>query len=43
MEYTITEKLVMPEAGVTYDKTVHKVTVCVYDTNGKLVATVTAI
>ena len=40
-EYTITEK-VGNEAGVTYDKTVHKVTVEVaYDTNGKLVATVT--
>ena len=40
-EYTITEKA-GNEAGVTYDKTVHKVTVEVaYDTNGKLVATVT--
>ncbi|WP_172858950.1 SGO_0107 family LPXTG-anchored pilin-like protein [Streptococcus gordonii] len=40
-EYTITEK-VGNEAGVTYDKTVHKMTVEVaYDTNGKLVATVT--
>ena len=40
-EYTITEK-VGNEAGVTYDKAVHKVTVEVaYDTNGKLVATVT--
>lgn len=40
-EYTITEK-VGNEAGVTYDKTVHTVTVEVaYDTNGKLVATVT--
>ena len=39
-EYTITEKA-GNEAGVTYDKTVHKVTVEVaYDTNGKLVATV---
>ena len=40
-EYTITEKA-GNEAGVTYDKAVHKVTVEVaYDTNGKLVATVT--
>ena len=40
-EYTITEKA-GNEAGVTYDKTVHTVTVEVaYDTNGKLVATVT--
>ena len=40
-EYTITEKA-GNEAGVTYDTTVHKVTVEVaYDTNGKLVATVT--
>ena len=40
-EYTITEKA-GNEAGVTYDKTVHKVTVEVaHDTNGKLVATVT--
>ncbi|MBZ2124090.1 Spy0128 family protein [Streptococcus gordonii] len=40
-EYTITEKA-GNEAGVTYDKTVHKVTVEVaYDTNGKLVVTVT--
>ena len=40
-EYTITEK-VGNEAGVTYDKAVHKVTVEVaYDTNGNLVATVT--
>ena len=40
-EYTITEKA-GNEPGVTYDKTVHKVTVEVaYDTNGKLVATVT--
>ena len=40
-EYTITEKA-GNEAGVTYDKKVHTVTVEVaYDTNGKLVATVT--
>ena len=40
-EYTITEKA-GNEAGVTYDKAVHKVTVEVaYDTNGNLVATVT--
>ena len=40
-EYTITEKA-GNEAGVTYDKTVHTVAVEVaYDTNGKLVATVT--
>ena len=40
-EYTITEKA-GNEAGVTYDKTVHTVTVEVaYDTNGKLVANVT--
>lgn len=40
-EYTITEKA-GNEAGVTYDKAVHKVTVEVaYDTNGKLVVTVT--
>ena len=39
--YTVAEKA-GNEAGVTYDKTVHKVTVEVaYDTNGKLVATVT--